>query len=264
MSRVAIEGTAAEAAYTSNWFESSAEIARKSAEVMFETLQKVYEPSCLVDVGFGSGGWLKAAVRGGVDLVVGVDGPWNKNEFLGCDVHLWHADLSVGGWSEGLLRKYGPFSLAVCLEVAEHLPESAAAPLVEELSALSDVICFGAAIPGQGGTLHVNEQPQSYWIDLFEQRSFVAFDVFRNELWGSGVVAPYYIQNTFLYVRRDVQLAHDLRAHGLLSSDDQLLVDVVHPVILAQKVESLRQQSVRCRLKRLGLKISALCGRRCR
>lgn len=257
MKKAAIEGTAAESAYTSNWFESSGEIARKSAEVMFETLQKVYEFSSLVDVGFGSGGWIKTAVRAGVDSVVGVDGPWNKNEVLGCN-DLWHADLSVRGWSEDLLREYGRFSLAVCLEVAEHLPESAAAPLVEELSALSDVICFGAAIPGQGGTLHCNEQPQSFWIDRFEQKSFIAFDVFRNELWGSDIVAPYYVQNTFLYVRQDVQLAHDLQARGVLSSKDQLLVDVVHPAILAQKVESLRQQSVRSRLKRLGLKISAL------
>lgn len=49
------------------------------------------------------------------------------------------------------------FDLVLCLEVAEHLPASAADTLVRSLTGLGNVIAFSAAIPFQGGANHVNE-----------------------------------------------------------------------------------------------------------
>jgi hypothetical protein len=49
------------------------------------------------------------------------------------------------------------FDLTLCLEVGEHLPQNAANILIESLCALSEVIVFSAAIPGQGGQRHINE-----------------------------------------------------------------------------------------------------------
>ena len=61
------------------------------------------------------------------------------------------------------------FDLVNCLEVAEHLDASRADSFVDDLCALGDVVVFSAAIPGQGGTHHVNEQFQSYWQERFRR-----------------------------------------------------------------------------------------------
>jgi hypothetical protein len=61
------------------------------------------------------------------------------------------------------------FDLAVCIEVAEHLQRAAAAPLVQTLTSVAPVVLFSAAIPGQGGHGHYNEQPRSFWHALFAQ-----------------------------------------------------------------------------------------------
>ena len=64
-----------------------------------------------------------------------------------------------------------------------------------------------AAPPGQGGTGHVNEQPQSYWIDRFrtegmeydEGRSREVATGFRRE----GVRSTWLADNVMVFVRRD-------------------------------------------------------------
>ena len=241
--------------YSRDWYESSRDLAWNSAEVMFGVLRKVLKVSSLVDVGFGSGGWLRCAALYGADPVVGIDGPWNQNEFPELGVHLRYLDLSVGGWSDKFRSEFEKVDLAVCLEVAEHLPERAAAALVQDLTKVSDAVCFGAAIVGQGGTLHLNERPQSFWAELFNEQSFVAFDIFRSDLWNDEEVAPYYVQNTLLYVRRESDLERYLKQRAFLSSDGGLLLDIVHPAILAQKVAALGQQSIRFRLKSLVLNL---------
>jgi hypothetical protein len=50
------------------------------------------------------------------------------------------------------------FDLALCLEVAEHLPAAAGDSLVRRLASVGARILFSAAIPGQGGRNHVNEK----------------------------------------------------------------------------------------------------------
>jgi len=58
------------------------------------------------------------------------------------------------------------FDWVLCWEVAEHLPESAVSVLCATLLnhlGLGGKLLFTAAVPGQGGSGHVNEQPQDYW-----------------------------------------------------------------------------------------------------
>ena len=40
-------------------------------------------------------------------------------------------------------------------------------------------ICFSAAVPGQGGYQHINEQFQDYWIEKFRARGYTAYDMLR-------------------------------------------------------------------------------------
>lgn len=58
--------------------------------------------------------------------------------------------------------------LCLCLEVAEHIPRRHVRHLCQLLSTVAPILVFTAAIPGQGGYFHVNEQSQSYWIDLMK------------------------------------------------------------------------------------------------
>lgn len=94
----------------------------------------------------------------------------------------------------------GPFDLAVCLEVAEHVPAEFAPRLVEFLAGLAPTIIFSAAPPGHGGHSHINEQPPSYWDALYakhgvkpdEERS----EALRSAFVDAGVQGEWYIHNT--------------------------------------------------------------------
>ena len=60
-----------------------------------------------------------------------------------------------------------PVDVAFCFEVAEHLPPELGDRLVAFLSVLAPTIVFTAALPGQGGRGHLNEQPRAYWLERF-------------------------------------------------------------------------------------------------
>jgi len=92
------------------------------------------------------------------------------------------------------------FDLAQSLEVGEHLPESAAKTLVASMVAHSDRILFSAAVKGQGGEFHINEQPLSYWQTLFEAHGYQAYDFVRPALAGNTSVEPWYRYNSILYL----------------------------------------------------------------
>ena len=126
------------------------------------------------------------------------------------------------------IRLNGKFDLAICLEVAEHLSKGRASSFVTDLCTSSDVVLFGAAIPGQGGTNHINEQWQDYWCDLFSGQGYVAVDLLKQKFWNDErfIKCPYYVANTFLFVKK---------GHQLLSSSlpvipaDHWSIRVVHP-----------------------------------
>ena len=91
------------------------------------------------------------------------------------------------------------FDIALCLEVAQILEPERAEPLVETLVALSDVVVFSAAVPGQGGILHENEQWPFYWAEPFAVHGYVASDPFRFELWERDDVSWWFRQNMVCY-----------------------------------------------------------------
>jgi hypothetical protein len=107
------------------------------------------------------------------------------------------------------------------MEVAEHLKESRAAGLVEDLTKLADVILFSAAIPGQGGTDHVNEQFLSYWTALFAARDYVLLDLLRPRIWNQAECDWTYRQNAVLFVQKQNPLA---TSHQVSTG-----VDYIHP-----------------------------------
>ena len=93
--------------------------------------------------------------------------------------------------------------LAYSFEVAEHVPPDLGDRLVRFVGGLAPVVVFTAAHPGQGGTGHINEQPQSYWIERFEADgrhhdrllSRAIASAFADE----GVEAPWLLENVMAF-----------------------------------------------------------------
>ncbi len=160
--------------------------------------------------------------------IVGVDGEYvdrsrlliPKNAFLSHDLTI-QLDLS---------RR---FDLTVCLEVGEHLDQSAEGALLSTICAHSDVVLFSAAIPHQGGTDHRNERWQPYWAERFICRGYQPFNVLRPMFWNDPRVAPWYRQNAMIYVREadrySRKLAEAIRPMRSLSG-----LPVVHPEVWTQ------------------------------
>ena len=94
-----------------------------------------------------------------------------------------------------------PNSLAICLEVAEHLSEPAVERLIELLASTSDVILFSAAVPGQGGDNHLCERWPDYFQGLLAARGFSCDDEIRWAFWANDGVDWWYRQNMFVACR---------------------------------------------------------------
>lgn len=177
-------------------------------------------PPRVVDVGCGEGWWAVEFARHGCE-VIGIDGAYVAGSPLG-DRFAPH-DLTQP-LPEHL---YGRFDLAVCLEVAEHLPAGRADGLIADLCRLAPVVLFSAAIPGQGGAGHVNEQWPAYWVERFARHNFEVSGALRWPLWSDGRVEPWYAQNTLIAACADA--AAELP--DLFSGPASPPHPVVHPTI---------------------------------
>jgi len=95
------------------------------------------------------------------------------------------------------------FDLVQSLEVAEHLAPAAAETFINNLTRHGDVILFSAALPGQGGIHHVNEQPFSYWRRKFAARGYQAYDPLRPLIRDNNEVAWWYRYGVLIYANED-------------------------------------------------------------
>lgn len=215
--------------YDAAFFENQVGGSVRSARTLVPYILSLHPTSASVaDVGCGTGSWLRQYVEEGLTDVLGVDGflPEEALSLIPANTTLLF-DLSK---PLDLGRR---FDIAQSLEVAEHLPSKSAPVLVQSLVDLSDFVVFGAAVPGQGGTSHINEQWQSYWISLFEARGYAAFDVIRPAFWYSREVEWWYLQNTFVFVNR---ARTDLINHlSAVAGEQTLPFDIVHPMSFADK-----------------------------
>jgi hypothetical protein len=73
----------------------------------------------------------------------------------------------------------------------------------DSLVAHSNLILFSAAVPGQGGEFHVNEQPYEYWREKFATRGFTIIDCLRSNIKHIRAIEPWYRYNMFLYIHLD-------------------------------------------------------------
>lgn len=184
-------------------------------------LMEWLKPASVVDVGCGRGEWLAVFLEHGLDDVLGIDGDYVDRSTL---------SIPPDKFCSRNLTESVPidrrFDLAICLEVGEHLPATASGPLVDSLTRMAPIVCFSAAIPGQGGTSHVNEQWPAYWAKLFSERGYRAYDILRSRVWCDPEVAWFYAQNMVLYAAGQiVDSIPELRGHEPTTSP----LPLVHP-----------------------------------
>ena len=205
-------------------------------------------PESVIDIGCGRGVWLKAF---GDIAVKGRDGPWTRPDRLRINPEEFAAtDLSQPFVED---RR---FDLAMTLEVAEHIEPQQADQFVTNLCGLSDTILFSAAIEGQGGQHHVNEQPLSFWAAKFGARGYELVDVLRPRIWHNDDVCWWYRQNMVLFCNAESRFRQGLQLAG---GKNPPLHDIAHPVGFGEKARLANlfspEEKVGLWLSRLGRRL---------
>lgn len=168
-----------------------------AAKEIVPLIMKLFIPSSVIDVGCGTGTWGKVFIENGVTDYIGVDGEYvNRDLLMIEEKNFISADLT----KEFSLTK--KFDLALSLEVGEHLPEDSADTFVKSLVSLSDIIIFSAAIKGQGGQNHINEQFPIYWQKKFNDHNFYLTYNFSLDTWNNQNVEWWYQQNILVYQKK--------------------------------------------------------------
>jgi SAM-dependent methyltransferase len=224
--------------YDAGFFDRQRDGSRRSAAIAVPLLIELFEPQSVIDVGCGTGVWLSVFREYGVDDILGIDGPWiERRQQEIPEVFFRECDLTQ---PVALGRT---FDLALCLEVAEHLPSEAVPGLVESLTALAPVVVFSAAIPGQGGDGHINERWPSFWSSYFAARGYVCSTDLRRRLWSADAVEFWYRQNMLCFV---AEARPDLIDRASRENDGSAAgpLDVVHPQLFLKVSSDLEW---RCR-----------------
>lgn len=207
------------------------------AEIILPLVFKEISPRSVVDVGCGTGTFLAACEKLGVADILGVDGDYvdrsmlriKPEQFLAADLS---KPLSLGK----------RFDLVICLEVAEHIAPKSADIFVKSLVELGDVVLFSAAIPGQGGQNHLNEQWPSYWRGIFQRHGYDYHDLLRGELWDDPRIFWWYKQNMFLAVKN---------GRKPMLPSEVLMLNAIHPELWMQLVNDRKNPTVWAALRKL-------------
>ena len=189
----------------------------EGARVALGILFSNHTPSSLLDVGCGTGTWLKAASDMGVSEVYGVDGIVQRSKKLLIPEERFRQQDLTHAWNLGRRFEY-----ALCLEVAEHLDACHAPVLIDSLTAHADTIYFSAACPNQLGQHHVNCQWPSHWQGLFNERGYVCSDAPRWQIWNDPRIEPWYRQNLFVATRQSTAVPFE----------EPRILSVVHPAMV--------------------------------
>ena len=197
--------------YPEEWFQWQSQESYSSALQVVPKIIAEYGTGSVVEYGCGVGSWGAVFLEFGLNKYVGIDGSHINKKQLRIPVEQFE--------SQDLTKpiSLGKFDLCLCLETAEHLDEVYATTLVDVLCQSADTIVFSAAIPGQTGTHHVNEQWQSYWEKLFAARGYQSSTELREFFWTNSEIAWYYTQNIVTYKK--------IIGTPVLNSN----IDIVHP-----------------------------------
>ena len=209
--------------YNEGFYRAQKDGSYNSARIVIPIVKEYVSPKTVIDVGCGLGTWLAVWEKEGAEIQ-GYDGSYVKKDML----YIPREKFRAVDLSEDTIEAESRVDLAMSREVAEHLPAARAEFFVRNLTELSDVVLFSAAIPYQGGTNHINEQWQSYWANFFAKEGYVPVDCIRPRIWWESVVLCY-VQNTLIYVKEDCLPNYPALRDYYASHKDSTTLDLVHP-----------------------------------
>lgn len=207
--------------YDDAFFRYIQEGSTRSAQKIVPLVSEALGVKSVLDVGCGAGAWLRQYSMQGITDYLGVDGEYVQRESLLIPEENFRAQDITQPFVLGR-----SFELAQCLEVGEHLPTSASETLVENLVRHSRMVLFSAAIPGQGGENHINEQPYEFWRALFRRHGYAAFDFVRPAIKSFSEVEAWYRHNVMLYVAEEQVQALSPAMTKMRVADNEAIADV--------------------------------------
>ncbi|MCC5830803.1 MAG: methyltransferase domain-containing protein [Phycisphaeraceae bacterium] len=236
------------------FFEDRDQITRTAAEAVVPLMVQWFSPRSVIDLGCGVGTWLKVFAEHGIERIHGVEGTEVDPADLKIPVETFERyDLSRA------YQRDQQYDLAMSLEVAEHIPPESADGFVDSLVGLAPVVLFSAAVPGQGGIHHVNEQWPDYWVSKFDTRGYRVIDAIRPRIWRREDLKGWYRQNMLLFVADQIlESSEELKQERANTRMEQL--NLVHPQILEWKIGSHAQEVRRLKEMTLGKVLRLLPG----
>lgn len=127
----------------------------------FRYLSERYCPTSVLDIGCGSGAYLKYFASQGAVRITGIDSNGGRAKYLEGDEYV-QADLNKP------LDLAQTYDLVMCLDVAEHIPADSEHALVSSVGRHArERIVFSGACTGESGGAHGNGRPISHWLAKF-------------------------------------------------------------------------------------------------
>jgi SAM-dependent methyltransferase len=211
---------------------------RYAARKILDILDRFLTIDSVLDLGCGIGVWMESALVKPGRAVLGVEFEEFAPHELAVD-----SKMIVNATLDQPIDLQRRFDLALCLEVAEHIEPEGAACVVSNCVRHSDVVLFSAAIPGQGGLHHVNEQPPEYWQGLFDQDGYDVVDIIRPLIWRDDGVPVWYRQNMLLFLNRKASSTLDfLRAKA---SEMSIPLHRAHPDLVYWRSLEVQREMAR-------------------
>jgi glucosyl-dolichyl phosphate glucuronosyltransferase len=184
--------------YDEKFYEKQQGGSCKSAEVIVPIILEVFDAKSVIDIGCGVGAWLHHFQKCGVTEIYGYDANDLPAPKYFIDKKHIKANSNIASQDFKIAEKS---DLLICLEVAEHLPADVSDHFLKNLCCASPVIIFSAALPGQTGVNHINEQPPWYWRNKFNKLGYIEIDFLRSRILHNTQVSWWYRQNITCFAR---------------------------------------------------------------
>lgn len=208
--------------YNEAFWEMNERHARAAAQPIVAGVHQWVETPTVVDVGCGQGIIAEEFRIHGAE-VVGIDNGWVPLDRMRLPLENFRQmDIETEDFPIT-----GRWALGMSLEVVEHLTPYGGDKVVKFLAENCRFVLFSAAMPGQGGYGHINEQWPSYWIEKFRVCGMEPDGRIRAHLWADQRVPCYYRQNLLLFYRLG----------SLMETESgYFTLDVVHPQLYKDKM----------------------------